>query len=121
MPERFWAKAEKMASGCWEWRASVFKQTGYGQFVVGVGKRETAHRMAWTLANGPIPEGQWVLHKCDNRLCCNPEHLFLGDAAANNRDMATKGRHVGSRGHKHSDLTRQRMRIAAALGAGAWK
>jgi hypothetical protein len=48
--------------------------------------------VAWTIANGPIPEGLFVLHRCDNAVCCNPAHLFLGTRADNTRDMIAKGR-----------------------------
>ncbi len=68
----------------------------------GGAKRRTvlAHRLSWELAAGPVPTGLHVLHRCDNRLCCNPAHLFLGDQAANMADMLAKGRQ--SRGEKHS-------------------
>lgn len=86
---------------CWEWigskkgweRTGTKKGRGYGQIgVAGKGRSEGAHRVAWELANGPIPDGMWVLHRCDNDGCVRPSHLFLGDAAANAADMAEKDR-----------------------------
>ena len=79
-------------TGCWIWTGA--KNGGYG--VLGRGKKKEglvrAHRAAWELFRGPIPTGCWVLHRCDVRACCNPDHLFLGDAEANSKDMAKKGR-----------------------------
>jgi hypothetical protein len=102
--DRFWEKVDKlaghrvasMASDCWLWTASL-TTVGYGKFAIGKdGRRailQDAHRVAWTLTNGEIPDGQWVLHRCDNRRCVRPDHLFLGTATDNNVDMASKGRH----------------------------
>ena len=64
---------------------------GYGMLWVG-GRQWGAHRWAWTQANGPIPDGMMVLHRCDNPPCWNPDHLFLGTAADNARDRDAKGR-----------------------------
>ena len=68
---------------------------GYGQ--IGLGRRgdgiEQAHRVAWTLANGPVPAGLCVCHTCDVPACVEVSHLFLGTKADNNRDMCAKGRH----------------------------
>ena len=76
---------------CWNWKASTFN-TGYGQFTTADGKNRTAHRVAYEYAYGPIPDGLYVCHSCDNRKCVNPAHLWLGNAKANVTDMIDKGR-----------------------------
>lgn len=88
----FWEQIKPMPNGCWEWQASRVAE-GYGQTRVGHGNQRRAHRVAYELTYGPIPEGMCVLHRCDNPPCCNPEHLFLGTIADNNADMHRKGRH----------------------------
>jgi hypothetical protein len=97
LAERFWANVSK-GPGCWEWTASCHS-TGYGQ--IGVGRKNRgAHQVAWELTFGPIEKDPTkfrsvcVLHRCDNRKCCNPNHLFLGTHTDNMRDMVAKGRHV---------------------------
>jgi hypothetical protein len=98
MPKALGFEARLDRSGpCWLWTGTT-NGVGYGQIRID-GKRWTTHRLAWTLAYGPIPEGMCVLHRCDTRACCNPEHLFLGTVADNNRDMGKKGRAGGWIGH----------------------
>lgn len=89
----FWGKVDiKGPDDCWEWQAGRFS-TGYGSFSTrGLLTTLKAHRISWFFTHGPIPEGLWVLHKCDNRPCCNPKHLFLGTARDNTRDMMVKKR-----------------------------
>jgi len=87
--QRLWPRLVK-GDGCWEWPGDRNTE-GYGRICIGNQKRYT-HRTAWELTNGPIPLGMFVCHRCDNPPCCNPEHLFLGTAIDNNRDMKEKGR-----------------------------
>ena len=96
--ERFWSCVVEQPNGCREWTKRV-SDTGYG-IVWYDGKHVKAHRLAWTLTNGPIPAGMGVLHHCDNPPCTQTEpseaypdgHLFLGTQTDNNWDMAAKGR-----------------------------
>ncbi len=75
---------------CWEWQAAR-NSAGYGH-VGRAGKHILCHRLAWGFTYGQIPYGLCVLHKCDNPLCCNPNHLFLGTIKDNVMDMMAKGR-----------------------------
>lgn len=87
--KRFWSKVQKSDS-CWLWTAGKF-DTGYGQFRF-AGRNQGAHRLSWFFVHGEIPKGLYVLHKCDNRACVSPDHLWLGTAKDNAMDMARKGR-----------------------------
>ena len=88
---RFWRKVNVgKYYDCWEWEGSRFR-LGYGSIRVN-DKIESTHRIAWLLTNGEIKKGLHVLHKCDNRACCNPAHLYLGTHKDNMADMYSKGR-----------------------------
>lgn len=88
--ERFWSHVER-SEGCWTWK----RTSGYGILSVGprgAAVRHYAHRLSWELHNGPIPDGMFVLHRCDNPPCVRPDHLFLGTQTDNMQDCAAKGR-----------------------------
>lgn len=89
---RFWAKVDRRGGpgACWPWMASR-NGWGYGDFKNGR-RGHRAHRLAWELTHGPIPDGLFVCHRCDVPACCNPAHLFLGTPLDNVRDMDAKGR-----------------------------
>lgn len=90
--DRFWKRVIK-SDGCWLWRGGHYLN-GYGYLHLNAPawKPVGAHRVSWEVNFGPIPDGLWVLHRCDNPGCVRPDHLFLGTRSDNVADMVAKGR-----------------------------
>lgn len=111
----FWKKVKVAGSDeCWIWTAST-RKGGYGNFQSESGNG--AHRFSWFITYGPIPIGDWVLHKCDRPLCVNPRHLFLGSAQDNVEDRTSKGRSCRGENHPIGKLTEPQVReIRRRLG-----
>ena|ERR1019366_4582631 len=102
-------------SGCWIW-GGYLNSYGYGR--LGRNRSERgAHRLAYRVYRGPIPEGMLVLHRCDMPCCVNPNHLFLGTDADNNNDCIAKGRAVHPAGEKQglAKLTWKDVRAIRAV------
>jgi Autographiviridae endonuclease len=89
-------------NGCWIWHGAP--RNGYGQLET-QSQAKYAHRIAWQLFKGPIPTGKIVCHKCDVRICVNPEHLFLGSQQDNMNDCKSKGRMPRGVARKGTKLT----------------
>lgn len=124
LTQRFWQHVVK-SDGCWEWTGHRVGQVGrnnYGEMAL-PGQRHNgirAHRFSWELHYGPIPDGLWVLHRCDNPPCVRPDHLFLGTRADNLADMVAKGRATVGERSALAKLTRDqvidiRQRYAAGI------
>lgn len=121
-PESFWAKVDCSGNGCWEWQGAK-TSSGYGN-LSWHGTHVQAHRVAYFLEFGGVQlttqfrhEGRakaykrFVLHKCDNRACCRPEHLFLGSMRTNLLDAYNKGRKTQPQSkHVNSKLTATQVR-----------
>src|SRR3990167_242163 len=108
-PERFWAKVKK-TDGCWLWQG-VITRLGYGQIGRGIRipKTISAHRAAWILNRGPIPDGLCCLHHCDCPRCVFVGHLFLGTQKDNKRDCMNKSRHARGETSGRAKLSEQEV------------
>ena len=108
--ERFWKRVSKPddPDKCWQWTGGK-SSLGYGDMMI-EGKRIGAHRFSYQLHHGPIPEGMWICHHCDNPKCINPDHLFIGTHQDNSNDKIKKGRDVqGFAGKKHTEESRRKI------------
>ena len=116
-PESFWARVNRAGDGCWEWQGAI-TSSGYGN-LSWHGQHVQAHRVAYFLTFGGVQlatqfrhEGRaktykrFVLHRCDNRACCRPDHLFLGSMRTNLLDAYNKGRKAQPKSkHSNAKLT----------------
>lgn len=97
--KRFWSKVIKTET-CWNWTAAT--NCGYGSFRI-AGKSVSAHRLSYIWAYKVVlSKSTYICHKCDNRKCVNPEHLFLGTHADNMLDMINKNRQSAPKGENHN-------------------
>lgn len=130
LADRLLHRLEPTPDGCLVW-TGWRDPGGYGQIRTGTEgePRIKTHRAAWVIANGQIPDGKMILHHCDNPPCCNPDHLYVGDAFDNMRDKITRGR-GGDTGNGRRRLDakairanyiRQYEKIVHAHGGWHWR
>lgn len=117
--QRFWTKVQipETPDGCWLWTAST-NTSGYGQIINDFGKMKLASHISYEIYNGAIPDRLQVLHTCDNPLCVNPNHLWLGTHADNMQDRHDKGRDSMRKGHPshpHRKMTKENIQRAKEL------
>ena len=121
--ERFWAGVKRGGLyECWPWQYSRWGTNQmYGTTTL-YGKKTSAHRVAYILSYGDVPPGIEVCHTCDNALCCNPCHLWLGTHAQNMQDKTLKGRAPkGSEGGHHTLNDNQVLEIYERYKRGEMK
>jgi hypothetical protein len=121
--KRFWSMVDvRGPDDCWPWKGVLGKE-GYGRCRRD-GKTSLSHRLAYKLHYGSIDESLQVYHKCDNRPCCNPKHLFQGTALDNRKDCVGKGRHQHGATHHAAKLNEdwvRFIRVCAAEKIGSYK
>lgn len=105
--ERIAAHAEVQANGCWNWTGCL-NSNGYGQIRIN-GRAILSHRASFEASIRSLQPSEQVLHRCDNPLCCNPDHLFVGDPAANSDDKVSKGRQAKGFRLPHTKLSPEQV------------
>lgn len=100
-------------SGCWVFPKAM-DSDGYGHVIDAEWKNRKTHRVSYEAHLGPIPKGKFVLHKCDVRCCCNPDHLTVGTAKDNSLDMASKKRGKGGVSKLTEDVVREIRKALAS-------
>jgi hypothetical protein len=117
--ERFWSRVAVGAPyECWPWTARARHTFGYGHFTTDDRRQYGAHRYAYELTNGPVPDGLQVMHSCDNPPCCNPAHLSAGTAADNLRDMRDRRRSRWDTEEHLQRITARRIIVRNLAAAG---
>lgn len=112
------SKIAKSPNGCWEW-TGYRNENGYGRTYKNT-RRIYAHRLSYELFCGPITDADTVCHRCDNPICVNPDHLFVGTRGDNNRDSVAKGRNARGERNNSAKLTEDQVRaIRTAKARGA--
>lgn len=99
--------AKDEISGCWEWTGAKDRK-GYGR-VNNPGGSGLVHRALWSMKRGEIPKGMMLCHHCDNRKCCNPDHLYAGNHADNVRDMVKRRRFEKGENHHASKVSTEEI------------
>jgi hypothetical protein len=126
LEDRFWTRVDRNTGGCWAWLGPKNPTSGYGT-VKASGKSTYAHRVAYTLTHGPIPDGLVIDHLCRNPVCVNPDHLEvvthrenvlrgIGPAARNARKTHCKHGHPFDEGNTYTDKRGQRHCRSCARG-----
>ncbi len=113
---RFWKRVLK-SDGCWLWDGPPGSH-GYGQALTDERRVTTAPRLAYELAYGPVPDGLFVCHHCDNKMCVRPDHLYAGTHAQNMDDVSKRGYHPKRKlTHAEARAVKQRLANGDALRA----